>query len=232
MQTTSSYSMTTSSQIIADFDELADLVEPGESGVDHYDVYLVSLIPRAAHKVLDIGCGLGRLSRSIATPDRQVVGVDISPRMIQRARSDNSSSNVSFIEGDFMTVGFDGQLFDCVISAAAVHHMSYQDALPLMCGLLRPGGRLIIHDLRRDASMKDLFCSSSAFGHVTLQRFLNTGQIRQPKHVREAWERHGAHEKYLSIEEARELAKEYLPGAKVNYHWLWRYTIVWEKPSS
>lgn len=222
--------MSTSSQIIADFDELADLVEPGKSGVDHYDKYLLSLIPSEARCVLDIGCGLGRLSRLIAGKNRRVVGVDFAPRMIQRARAENDLGNVTFIESDFLSSDFDGERFDCLVSVAALHHMSYDEALPRMRELVRPGGRLILHDLRRDASVKDFIFSMTAFCRVTLRRLINTGQLRQPKRVRDAWERHGANEKYLSIGEARELAKAYLPGSTVKYHWLWRYTIVWEKP--
>lgn len=221
--------MSSTSQIISDFDELAELVEPGESGVDRYDGYLSSLVPRDAQNVLDVGCGLGRLSRAIASEERQVVGVDISPRMILRARTESEITNVTFIEGDFMTLDFDRQ-FDCVISAAALHHMLYQQAIPRMRELVRPGGRLIVHDLRRDASIKDFVFSSAAFGAITLERFVSTGRLRQPKPVREAWERHGASEKYLSIEEAKDLARANLVGAEVKYHWLWRYTIVWEKP--
>lgn len=223
--------MSTTSQIISDFDELADLVDPGESGVDHYDSFLSSLVPQTAQTVLDIGCGLGRLSRLMAGTDCRVVGIDISPRMIQKARAENDVANVTFTEANFLSSGFDGQLFDCVVSAAALHHMPYDEAIPRMRELVRPGGRLIIHDLRRDASVADLFCSATAFGRVTLERFITTGQLRQPKHIRDAWERHGAKEKYLSIGEARELAKNYLPGATVKYHWLWRYTLCWEKPT-
>jgi len=47
--------------------------------------------------------------------------------------------------------------------------------------------------------------------------------------VREAWDRHGAGETYLALQEARALAARLLPGARVINHWLCRYTIVWDK---
>jgi hypothetical protein len=61
-------------------------------------------------------------------------------------------------------------------------------------------------------------------------RLLKTGHLWSPRPTREAWQRHCADETYLTLTEARELATRLLPGARVFYHWLWRYTIVWDKP--
>jgi ubiquinone/menaquinone biosynthesis C-methylase UbiE len=217
-------------QIIADFNELADLVDPGESGQDYYDNFLVSLIPSTAQHVLDIGCGLGRLTYAIARKNRRVIGIDVSPRMIQRARA-TELEGVSFVEGDFLALNLGDHSFDCIISAAALHHMPYDIALPRMRKLLRPGGRLIIHDLRRDATVGDVVRSCSAFSGAMLKRLALTGRLRPSKAVRQAWDRHGKYEKYLSIKEARNLTIEHIPGASLKSHWLWRYTIVWEKPA-
>jgi hypothetical protein len=52
--------MITVEEVRADVDELADLIEPGQSGTDWYDAYLLSLIPVSARSLLDVGCGLGR----------------------------------------------------------------------------------------------------------------------------------------------------------------------------
>ena len=49
------------------------------------------------------------------------------------------------------------------------------------------------------------------------------------RELRNAWIRHGAGERYLTLSEARALAARMLPGSRVYNHWLWRYTVVWEK---
>jgi 2-polyprenyl-3-methyl-5-hydroxy-6-metoxy-1,4-benzoquinol methylase len=98
--------MITTEEIRADFDELAELVESGESGADRYDTYLLSLVPSSARSVLDVGCGLGRLTRAIAAGNRDVVGLDVSPRMIERAQSEGSSGGAMFMEGDFLETDF------------------------------------------------------------------------------------------------------------------------------
>jgi 2-polyprenyl-3-methyl-5-hydroxy-6-metoxy-1,4-benzoquinol methylase len=214
-----------------DFDEIARLANIGESGRDRYDSFLLSLVPQGAVDVLEVGCGLGRLTAKLATSHRQVTGIDLSPEMIERARQRvGSMPHVSFLCGDFLEQDLGAQKFDCVISAATLHHMPEDDAIPRMEGLLRPGGRLVIHDLRTDSGLLDQVRSLAALAQVAAGRLLRTGRVRSPREVREAWERHGAGEKYLTLQEAQGLANRLLPDARVYYHWLWRYTIVWDKP--
>ncbi|HEY3198713.1 MAG TPA: class I SAM-dependent methyltransferase [Nitrospirales bacterium] len=222
--------MSNTEQVKADFDEIAGLVDSGASGTDRYDALLLSLVPPNASSVLDIGCGLGRLTQALAVGNREVVGVDLSPIMIKRARLTGQSDRVSFLEGDFLALDFRGRMFDCVVSAAALHHMNYDIALSRMVDLTRPGGRLLIQDLRRDSSLTDSIAAYSALAQTAFTRLVRTGRPRPARLVREAWARHGAKEVYLSLREARELADRHLPGARVLNHWLWRYTIVWDKP--
>jgi 2-polyprenyl-3-methyl-5-hydroxy-6-metoxy-1,4-benzoquinol methylase len=214
----------------SDFDEIAQLVEPGASGVDLFDHFLLSLVPERAVRVLDVGCGLGRLTWAIAAREREVVGVDLSPRMLERAKMSGQSPQVSFHHGDFVTSDFDGRRFDCIVSAAALHHMEQPAAVVRMIAMLTPGGRLIIHDLRRnDGIVESLRAWVALAGHV-MTSLARTGRALPPRRVRKVWARHGARETYLSLTEARALAVQNLPGAAVYSHALWRYTIVWDKP--
>jgi ubiquinone/menaquinone biosynthesis C-methylase UbiE len=218
-------------QVRADFDEIAQLAESGASGQSCYDSFLLSLIPAAAARVLDVGCGMGRLTWAIAAGDREVVGVDLSSAMLERARASGKSSRVSFHQGDFLEMDFDGRLFECIVSAAALHHMPDDVALSRMVGLLRPGGRLIVHDLRRDTNLADALRGWSALAHDIFIRLIRTGRLRPPRKVRELWARHGATETYPSLQEMRTLVDRVLPGARLVNHWRWRYTILWDKPT-
>lgn len=224
--------MSTTEQVRADFDDIALLSDAGASGTNRYDQFLLSLVPVEAVRVLDVGCGLGRLTWAIATGNREVVGVDLSPAMIERARGAGASKGVSFQLGDFLEIDFGGRTFDCIVSAAALHHMAEEAAIIRMKGLLRTGGRLIVHDLRRDTSMGETLRAYTALAHTAFGRFVRTGRLRSPRRVREAWARHGAKETYWSFQEARALADRLLPGASVVDHWMWRYTIVWDKPAA
>ena len=218
-------------RVRADFDEIAALEDVSGSGIDRYDDFLLSLVPDGARTVLDVGCGAGRLCRAIARPDRQIVGIDLSPGMIRRAEAGPIPPGVSLMCGDFMTAGFDHE-FDCVISAAAMHHMPLADSFDRLRALVRPAGRLIVQDLRRDEGVLDQLRAYTALAHTCAGRFVRTGRLRSPPHVLAVWDRHCAGERYLSWTEAQQLAASFAPPAAIQYHWMWRYTIVWDKPGS
>jgi 2-polyprenyl-3-methyl-5-hydroxy-6-metoxy-1,4-benzoquinol methylase len=214
-----------------DFDHIARLSDSHGGGEDRYDSFLLSLVPVDALSVLEVGCGLGRLTMKLAAPDREVTGVDLSPEMIARAREeDHLDRHPMFLCGDFLQRDFTAQQFDCVLSAATLHHMPENIAVARMAELLRPGGRLVIHDIRSDVGWGERARTSFALAQVAALRLLRTGRLRSPRPLREAWERHCADEKYLTLREAEALAAGLLPGARLFYHWLWSYTIVWDKP--
>jgi hypothetical protein len=72
--------------------------------------------------------------------------------------------------------------------------------------------------------------SNFAMAQVAALRLLRTRRLRSPRAVREAWERHRADETYLTRGQAEALAARLLPGARLFYHWLWSYSIIWDKP--
>lgn len=219
--------------VARDFDELARLSDQYSYGADRYFSFLASLIPKSADSVLDIGCGLGRLTVMLAATQRRITAVDMSPEMIVRARKRAGDNPLfTFICGDFLAQDFSSRQFDCIVTTAALHHMPVEIAVPRMVELLQPRGRLIIHDLRSDQGLQDRLRSCFALGHQGIVRFARTGRPRTPRPVRAAWERHGAAEEYLTFAAARQMAARLLPGAALFYHWLWRYTVVWDKPEA
>ena len=70
-----------------------------------------------SHVVLDIGCGLGRLSRPLAERAERVIAIDVSSEMIERARLLNEHlDNVEWIHGDGESLQpvTDGSVDGCV----------------------------------------------------------------------------------------------------------------------
>jgi SAM-dependent methyltransferase len=151
--------------------------------------------------------------------------------MIARAVKTAGSARVSFRCGDFFSLDLPAAGFGCVVSSAALHHMPAEAAVARMAALLGPGGRLIVHDLRRDANVGDMCKAAIAAAHELTGRFVRTGWPVSSMKLRKLWRRHGKGETYLSLAEANALAARVLPGARVVNHWLWRYTIVWDKPA-
>lgn len=217
--------------VAADFDRIAALGESSESGSDRYDTLLLSLIPAESTRVLDVGCGTGRLSSAIVTNDREVLGIDISSAMIERARGKGTSRSLSFVCGDFLAWPLDDRSFDCIVSAATLHHLPIEPAIRKMVQILRPGGRLIVQDLRRADGPADAGRAYLAMAHHMAMRFMRTGRTFDPRPVRQAWARHGATDTYLTFNEAQTIVTRLLPGARVVNHWMWRFTIVWDKPA-
>ena len=214
----------------SDFDKLA-LLADDELGLQRYDAFVLSAIPEAAQRVLDIGCGTGRLARAAATGGRTVLAIDLSPVMIERA-SARTAHQVEFRCGNFFELDLTPESFDCVYSAATLHHMPTDIALTRMSTLLAPGGRLIVHDLLQNTHITQHVCAGFAFLEQAARRFAQSGRVRDSKPAREAWRQHGEGEVYLTREQVRALAERLFPGALVRYHWLWRYTLIWDKPSA
>jgi SAM-dependent methyltransferase len=108
---------------------------------------LDALAARPGERVVDIGCGNGDLSLSIASQvweDGHVLGVDLSAPMLARARERAAGMrNVRFVHADAATHPFEPASFDALASRFGV--MFFEDpkaAFANMAGALEPGGRV------------------------------------------------------------------------------------------
>lgn len=220
-----------SDRVRRDFDAIARFGDRHDSGSDRYDAFLLASVPGGAARVLDIGCGLGRLTSKLARAGREIVAVDLSSEMIACARARlPASRSVEFICGDFLELELGASSFDCIVTSAALHHMPAEAALRKMRDLARPGGRLIVHDLRASTGVFDELGALIVLSYEAVLRLLRTGWPLSPGHVRRAWKRHGAEETYLTVAQARALAERCLPGSRLHSHRAWRYTVIWDKP--
>lgn len=96
---------------------------------------------------LDFGCGVGRLTQAIARHFKRVVGVDLSPAMIEHARSYQKSSSVEYFLNDTPDLRLfrDGK-FDLVYSSITLQHMPARFAKRYIAEFLRvlnPSGLLL-----------------------------------------------------------------------------------------
>ena len=104
---------------MTDYDpRIVDLYDgDNPDGPDHD--YFRSLAERMdARAVLDVGCGTGILTVTLAAPDRTVVGVDPSHAMISYARNRPGAERVTWIEGDTRSVPGGG--FDLIVMTGNV----------------------------------------------------------------------------------------------------------------
>jgi SAM-dependent methyltransferase len=105
-------------------------------------------------RILDLGCGVGRLSSWLARDRRTVVGVDTSEAMLMAARRRSESPNPSFVRYDGAALPFGDSTFDRVVSVFVLQHVMDDRRLSELLAearrVMRGGGRFaIIEQVRR-----------------------------------------------------------------------------------
>ncbi len=82
-------------------------------------------LPRAYGRALDFGCGVGRLTRALASHFGTCCGVDISDQMIREARRLNAAVPNCFfmVNSDPDLRIFSSEHFDCVLSVLVLQHL-------------------------------------------------------------------------------------------------------------
>lgn len=220
------------SSIEADFDRLALLDDEGWTANNHYHKFLLKRVPRNCENALEVGCGTGAFARQLAERCRQVIGLDLSPEMIRVARSRSSQfDNLDFQLADAMTWDFPESHFDFICSIATLHHLDQHEFLKNIKDALKPGGVLVVVDLVQSKSVVERVFDVIGMAVSSSLRLFHNGQLQPPPEVRKAWEQHGKHDSYSTVSQMRAIADELLPGARIRRQLLWRYTLVYQKPT-
>lgn len=107
---------------------------------------LLDVAPRPEDRVVEVGCGVGRLTRALAARAQSVHAIDISQRMLSIARLHNAHlGNVEWLHGDGVSLRPlpDGRFDACVSHVVFQHIPDPQVTLGYvreMGRVLRPGG--------------------------------------------------------------------------------------------
>jgi SAM-dependent methyltransferase len=101
--------------------------------------------------VLDVACGAAHVAEQAAPHVRQVVGVDLTPALLevgaQRLR-EAGITNVLLQEGNAAALPFLDASFDLVMCRGSLHHFPHPDeAVREMARVCRPGGRVVVSDM-------------------------------------------------------------------------------------
>jgi SAM-dependent methyltransferase len=105
-------------------------------------------IPLERGRIVDVGCGPGRLTRRIAAarPNAHVTGLDLSADMIRQAERGPRLPNLVFRQGRAASLD-GGEPFDYAVSVLSFHHWEEPgEDLAAIHRILAPGGRLWIYE--------------------------------------------------------------------------------------
>ena len=104
-------------------------------------------VVRPDDRVLDACCGTGDLAvAALKAGAREVVGLDFSPRMLERARA--KQQLVTWLEGDVTDMPFSDGEFDSATVGFGVRNVAdLSAALVELARVIRPGGRLGILEI-------------------------------------------------------------------------------------
>jgi SAM-dependent methyltransferase len=113
------------------------------------------LPPVAGRRVLDAGCGAGRLSAWLVEQGAEVVGIDASTEMIRLARKRVPGASFGVADLD-EPLDFDDDSFDLAVASLVMHYL--RDWVPTLRELrrvLRPNGAFVLstHQPTMDAEL-------------------------------------------------------------------------------
>ncbi|MFZ1535883.1 MAG: bifunctional 2-polyprenyl-6-hydroxyphenol methylase/3-demethylubiquinol 3-O-methyltransferase UbiG [Chromatiaceae bacterium] len=108
--------------------------------------------PLTGLRLLDIGCGGGILSESLARLGAQVTGVDVVGKNIRVAElhAQGSGLDLNYRLASAEDLAASGAQFDAVLNMEVVEHVEDPSAFLAVCGtLVRPGGLMVVATINR-----------------------------------------------------------------------------------
>ena len=234
-----------SSSVSEEFDALADVFDALPIGAREAADLFLTRMPDTRQRALDIGCGTGRTVAALSPWFEEVYGVDVSSKMLEKARQRCEclqQSNARFSLMDGTRLAFDQEQFDYVVSHTTFHHVDHlQTAFMEARRVVRPAGRLVIVDILREGATArwPTFAARVLAAAMFGRDLFRVGAARALSSYASAtdqrWLAHQARERFLARQDIVRTCAEVLPNASVHATWkelgLTRYVqIEWDKP--
>jgi ubiquinone/menaquinone biosynthesis C-methylase UbiE len=131
------------------------------------------------HRVLDVGCGTGRLLERLARrwPEAEMVGVDPAPGMVEVARAKHQrDARFRFEITAAEELPFPDATFDLALSTASFHHWSEPlRGLGEVARVIRPGARLFLADAYPGGVLRLL---APVIRRLRGERYRRAGELR------------------------------------------------------
>lgn len=98
------------------------------------------------HRVLEVGCGTGLLTKDISESLMNLYPLDISIDLLKIASKRVDDNKVTFFCSNAYELGFKDNTFDCIIGMSVLHHLNIDKALLEFRRVLKEGGRIIFSE--------------------------------------------------------------------------------------
>jgi SAM-dependent methyltransferase len=92
--------------------------------------------------VLELGCGTGYFTRELARSGADIVAIDVSPELLEIARTNCSALNVRYEIQNAYELSYPDAVFDSVVGSSVLHHLEIETALHEIYRVLKPGGTI------------------------------------------------------------------------------------------
>lgn len=141
--------------LIADEENINRYISPPEETCFYleYSYFLLGNIE--GKTVLDYGCGDGDNSLILAKRGANVIGVDISPELIEiaekRMLANGITTNTKFLVGSAHDLPIPDESIDIVFGIAILHHLDLQESAREVFRVLKKGGRAIFQEPVRNS---------------------------------------------------------------------------------
>lgn len=119
--------------------------------LDSLNLLLELTRPTSEDTVLDLACGPGLVACTFARQTGQVIGMDLTPAMLEQAakrQQEQGLTNLVWQLGDVQALPYADDSFSLVITRYSFHHLlDPQQTLAEMIRVCKPGGRVLVADV-------------------------------------------------------------------------------------
>jgi len=101
------------------------------------------IAPKPEERLLEVGCGGGHVLQRF--PECELVGVDVSGAMLEKARARLAGFRVEFLKGELKDLNLAPEGFDAIVCTEVLEHVVDPEVvLAGIAGLLKPTGRAVV----------------------------------------------------------------------------------------
>ncbi len=113
--------------------------------------FLTPALTKDYQKIVDVGCGAGAIISALAKkfPQKEFLGVDISPnRLVEAKQKSESLTNINFHEASIYEIPIESNSVDFVYTRFLLEYLREPaKAIAELGRIIKPGGKVILQDL-------------------------------------------------------------------------------------